>query len=80
MGLPVVVNDAVGDVREVIGVNRVGVILSEFSVEAYKKALNELEGLWADPTLGSRCRRLAETYFSLQLGVDRYWAIYQRLG
>lgn len=80
MGLPVVVNDAVGDVREVIGANKVGVILSEFSVEAYGQALDQLQELWADPKLALRCRRVAESFFSLQLGVDRYWAVYQRLG
>lgn len=79
MGLPVVVNDAVGDVSDVIGTNGVGVILSEFSTEAYNKALDQLEKLWTDPMLPLRCRRVAESYFSLQLGVDRYWAIYQRL-
>lgn len=80
MGLPVLVNDAVGDVKQVIGTNGVGVVLSDFSTAEYENALDQLERLWADPTLASRCRRIAESYFSLQLGVDRYWAIYQRLG
>lgn len=79
MGLPVVVNDAVGDMNEVVGKNRVGVVLSEFSGTAYQRSLDTMKELWEDPTLASRCRRVAETYFSLQTGVDRYWAIYQRL-
>lgn len=79
MGLPVVVNDAVGDIKEVIGTNGVGAVLSEFSTEAYALALDQLDKLWADPALASRCRRVAESCFSLQLGVNRYWAIYQRL-
>ena len=80
MGLPLVVNDAVGDMGRVIATNRVGAVLSEFSSEAYDRALDQLDELWADTTLASRCRRVAEPYFSLQLGVERYWAIYQRLG
>ena len=68
MGLPVVVNDEVGVVEEVIGAKGVGVILSEFSTEAYTRALDQLQDLWADPILVSRCRRVAESYFSLQLG------------
>jgi SAM-dependent methyltransferase len=79
MGLPVVVNDAVGDARELIGGKGVGVVLSEFSPEAYGWALHELERLWADPALAARCRQVAESHFSLQGGVERYWAIYQRL-
>jgi glycosyltransferase involved in cell wall biosynthesis len=78
-GLPVVVNDAVGDMKELVGTNQVGAVLSEFSKEAYSRALDQLEKLWADPTLASRCRRVAELYFPLRLGVERYWAIYQRL-
>ena len=79
MGLPVVVNSEVGDVEEVIGSNGVGAVLSEFSTEAYTRALDQLQELWTDPTLALRCRRVAETHFSLQMGVERYWAIYQRL-
>jgi len=79
MGLPVVVNDAVGDVEGVVGTNAVGTVLSEFSVEAYGRALDQLQKLWSDPNLALRCRRVAESHFSLQLGVGRYWAIYQRL-
>lgn len=79
MGLPVVVNKEVGDVEEVIDANGVGAVLSEFSTEAYTQALDKLQELWADPMLSSRCRQVAESYFSLQLGVARYWAIYQRL-
>lgn len=79
MGLPVVVNDAVGDMEQIIGGNGVGTVLSRFTPESYDRALQELERLWADPTLASRCRSVAESHFSLEMGADRYWAIYQRL-
>lgn len=79
MGLPVIVNHDVGDVCEVVGHNRVGVVVSEFSTHAYRLALDELAELRADPDLSSRCRQVAETHFSLQLGVGRYWTIYQEL-
>jgi len=68
MGFPFIVNGEVGVVEEVIGAKGVGVILSEFSTEAYTRALDQLQDLWADPMLVSRCRRVAESYFSLQLG------------
>lgn len=79
MGLPVVVNDAVGDMREVIGETGVGVVLSEFSDDAYRAALRQIEELWADPDLPVRCRRLAESHFSLERGIECYWSIYRRL-
>nr|MBI3612115.1 glycosyltransferase family 4 protein [Nitrospirota bacterium] len=79
MGLPVVVNCGVGDVEEIVGKNDVGAVIRAFTPEAYDQAIQRLESLWADPMLSARCRRVAETYFSLQLGMDRYWSIYQRL-
>lgn len=79
MGLPVVVNHDVGDVEEIVGKNDVGAVIRTFTPEAYDRAVRRLESLWADPTLSARCRLVAETYFSLQLGMDRYWSIYQRL-
>ncbi len=78
-GLPVIVNAGVGDVEEVIGGNRVGVIVADFSSAAYRKAVAELEGLWADPALAARCRNVAERVFSLAQGVDRYRIAYERL-
>lgn len=78
-GMPVVVNDAVGDVRELIGANRVGSVLTAFSREAYEQALDELERLWADPGCPARCRRVAESYFSLEGGVQQYWDLYGRV-
>ena len=78
-GLPVIVNGVVGDVESVIGTNRVGVVIPEFSRQAYGQALDDLEKLWADPGLSARCREVAETHFALSSGVSQYWTIYQRL-
>lgn len=79
MGLPVVVNREVGDVEDVIGASNVGAVLPECSEAAYDRALDGLERLWADPALPVRCRQVAESKFSLALGVERYGAIYRRL-
>lgn len=78
-GLPVLVNEHVGDVDEIIGKNEVGAVIPEFTPAAYTEAVRRLERLWGDPMLSARCRRVAETYFSLQLGLDRYWTVYRRL-
>lgn len=78
MGLPVVINQGVGDTQEVLETHRVGVVLQEFSTQAYDSALDELERLWRDPELSKRCRQVAEQSFALQEGVDRYWRIYHR--
>ncbi len=79
MGLPVVVNGWVGDMETLVGGNRVGAILPDCTAEAFERALDELEILWADPDRAARCRQVAERHFSLEMGVERYWAIYRRL-
>ena len=43
--------------------------------------IEELKGLLSEgEVLMKRCRMVAEKYFSLDMGVDRYWEIYKRLG
>ena len=78
VGLALVINEAVGDAQEIVGDNRVGIVLSSFSDEAYRSAVDELANLLADPALPARCRAVAEAHFSLPLGVARYWDIYER--
>lgn len=77
-GLPVVVNTGVGDVDEMIGGGRAGAVLPDFSEGAFAGAMDQLEQLWQDPGLRSRCRTLAEQICALELGVERYWTLYVR--
>jgi len=80
MGLPAVVNGWVGDMETLVGERRVGAVLPDCTEEAFERALDELETLWADPARAARCRQVAERHFSLERGVERYWEIYRRLG
>ncbi len=79
MGLPVIVNEDVGDCRDIIGGAHVGVILRDFSDDAYGRALDELAALWKDPSVPARCRQVAEDTFAVGIGIDRYWQVYERL-
>jgi glycosyltransferase involved in cell wall biosynthesis len=78
VGMALVINEAVGDAQAIVGDNRVGVVLSSFSDEAFRGAVDRLADLLADPGLAARCRAVAESHFSLPLGVARYWDIYER--
>lgn len=79
-GLPVIVNAGIGDCDDIILKERVGVIINEFSLKEYERAINELKGLLSEgERLRERCRRVAEKYFSLEMGVERYWEIYRKL-
>ncbi len=77
-GLPVIATDQVGDIRAIIESNNVGVVLRSCTSAAYDAALDQLESLWADPTLPARCRHVAESIFALSIGTSRYWSLYCR--
>jgi glycosyltransferase involved in cell wall biosynthesis len=78
-GLPVVVNEGVGDVAEIVRKNNVGVIVKGGSKGQIEEALDALIVLMKDPELTNRCRSIAETKFSLQVGTDAYRKIYSTI-
>ena len=75
-GVPVVANEGVGDVADIIRRYNVGVIVKDGSEAAMAVALAELEVLRSDPDLPSRCRQAAEEVFSLEAGTEAYRKIY----
>lgn len=76
-GIPLVINNNVGDVEQILNDGGNGVIVKEFSKEHYRKVLENLEAvLQADRNNNSAC---AERWYSLDEGVRRYREIYARL-
>ncbi|MBA6412289.1 glycosyltransferase [Parahaliea sp. F7430] len=75
-GLPVVANEGVGDVAQIIRSHKVGVIVDGPKPEQMMKALRELDDLLNDSDLPSRCRRAAEEIFSLHTGTKAYHKLY----
>jgi glycosyltransferase involved in cell wall biosynthesis len=78
-GLPVVCNRGIGDLDDVVEQERVGVLVDDFSEAAYLTSAQRLRHLLEDPGLSGRCRRLAETRYSVELGVDAYRHVYDKL-
>ncbi|MBI5145298.1 MAG: glycosyltransferase family 4 protein [Candidatus Omnitrophica bacterium] len=78
--IPVVSGKGIGDIEKIILEHKVGVIVNDFKEEEYKRTFLELLKLKEDKGLESRCRRLAESRFSLQVGIEKYGDIYSRLG
>lgn len=78
-GLPVICNRGIGDLDDIIEREGVGVLVDGFSGAAYADAALRLKGLLEDPDLSGRCRRLAETRYSVDLGVDAYYGLYTEL-
>lgn len=75
-GRPVVADPGVGEVAEIIRARRVGVLVEDLTPQALATALDALEALLADPDLPVRCRRVAETLFSLAAGTEAYRRLY----
>jgi glycosyltransferase involved in cell wall biosynthesis len=75
-GLPVVCNRGIGDLDEIIEREGVGVLVDTFSESGYLAAARGLKRLLEDPGLADRCRRLAETRYGVDLGVDAYDGLY----
>jgi hypothetical protein len=78
-GLPVVCNRGIGDLDDIVEREGVGVFVDGFSEAAYSVAVRRLARLLEDPGLSERCRRLAETRYSVELGVDAYRLLYDEL-
>ncbi len=78
-GRPVVANPGVGDVEEVIGQHRAGVLASGANAEEMDACVTGLLALLKDPDLASRCRRTAEQLFSLESGTDAYRQLYEQI-
>jgi len=78
-GRPVVANPGVGDVEQVVRQHRVGVLATGASSAEMVTCVTELLALLKDPYLASRCRRTAETLFSLESGTAAYRQLYAQI-
>jgi len=78
-GLPIVCNRGIGDLDEVIEKENVGVLVDSFADSAYANAGRRLQQLLRDSTLAERCRRLAETCYSVDLGIESYRQLYHEM-
>lgn len=79
-GVPVVINDGIGDCSSIVKKKDVGIIVKDFTEASYFRAAEELAQLLKDrKALSRRCRIVAEEVFSLDEGVKRYIEIYKRL-
>ena len=79
MGIPVITTAGVSDTDDIIREHRVGVIITDHSDEAYRRAAIELQQLLADVGLAQRCREAAEEYYALAPRCEAQLALYQRL-
>jgi glycosyltransferase involved in cell wall biosynthesis len=78
-GVPVVINDGIGDSGEIVRDERVGVVLPGAVSGRFEGSERPLRELLADPATPARCRDAAMRRFNLMLGVDAYMTLYEQL-
>ena len=78
MGIPLIVNAGVGDVDVIISKSHCGHVVQTFNNAAYEQAISQIEYLLSIPK--QRLYAAAETYFSLEKGVEKYNDVYSSLG
>jgi glycosyltransferase involved in cell wall biosynthesis len=75
MGLPVIANSGVGDVDSIIEDTKSGILVQEFTNEAYETAVAKIDELLKIPI--STLQAAAQKYYSLEEGVERYDSVYR---
>jgi len=78
-GIPCLANAGVGNVKEILENDRVGVVLHGFDLQSMENAADQLLELESDPEVQDRCVSVAQRYFSLDKGVHAYDSIYREL-
>lgn len=74
MGIPIVCNSGIGDTDSIIGESEAGILLNELNDEHFKPAAWQLiESHFSK----QKIRGVAEQFFSLEQGIDRYHQIYE---
>lgn len=78
-GVPVVINEGIGDSGTIVRTHQVGLVLPDVREETCAASLGTVWALLADASVPARCREVAERVFDLEFGVQRYHALYERL-
>jgi glycosyltransferase involved in cell wall biosynthesis len=78
-GVPVVINDGIGDSGRIVRDHDVGVVLPTATPDAFEASLPDVRHVLADGNAARRCVATARRLFSLEDGVERYASIYARL-
>lgn len=78
-GIPCIANAGVGDLTNVLEVDRVGIVIKSFDGASIHQGLSELFQLCSENKTSERCAAAAHRYFSLDDGAMRYERIYQSL-
>jgi len=78
MGIPLICNTKIGDTSEIMESSGAGILIDEFTDDAYDKAIKDIPALLKKNKI--EIRSFAVKRFSLESGVDVYRQIYLKTG
>lgn len=78
-GVPVIINDGVGDSGRIVAQRRVGLVLETLDEGGFDSSLAQIQSMLADSSVRDRCRQTAEELFDVQEGAERYGRLYEQL-
>jgi glycosyltransferase involved in cell wall biosynthesis len=78
-GVPVIINDGVGDSGAIVRARAAGIVLSELTPSRFQKVVCEIRSMLSDRSMSDRCRSTAEEIFDLKVGIERYRSLYRQL-
>ena len=79
-GLPIIINEGIGDSDALVDQWHAGVLIEEFNEAEYEAAAREIEALVVAPETRVKARRVAEQLFHLEtVGGERYASLYERV-
>lgn len=75
-GVPVVINDGIGDSGEIVRERGVGVVLPRLDHHVFEESLESVRALFGNQAIRQCCRRAAVELFDIDRGASQYAAIY----
>jgi glycosyltransferase involved in cell wall biosynthesis len=79
VGVPVVINDGIGDSGRIVRDHEVGVVLREVNAASIEGSLPAVRRLLDDSGVRGRCVAAARQHFDVEEGTARYARLYERL-
>ncbi|MBE55889.1 MAG: hypothetical protein CL479_04865 [Acidobacteria bacterium] len=78
-GVPVILNDGVGDSGAIVRHHDVGVVLTAMDQEEFVASLPPVRALFTSLEMSKRCRRVASELFDIEKGTEEYRKLYESL-
>jgi glycosyltransferase involved in cell wall biosynthesis len=77
MGIPVLTNQGVGDMDEILSNPELGILIKDFRTQTLSESVKKLLG-FRSHDLSGKIRETAKELFSLEYGIRQYQAVYNR--